>query len=119
MNCLPLPLPRIRSTPKWRLNALRLGGLAGERRLERVFEVRRKYLFRTSRSTFKSTVHQVWRNDVLDAVLSARMESLQQDRNAGEMKETSIHSDIAGTTEAKDIHDQLILEVLQICGKFK
>ncbi|RCN28686.1 hypothetical protein ANCCAN_25570 [Ancylostoma caninum] len=95
-------------------NTLRLAELAGERRVERVVEVRRKYLSRTSRMTFKTSVHQVWRDDVLDAVLSARMDSLQQDRNDGEMDETSIHTDIAGTMEAEDIYDQLNSEALQV-----
>ncbi|RCN32297.1 hypothetical protein ANCCAN_21906, partial [Ancylostoma caninum] len=95
-------------------NTLRLSELAGERKVERVIEVKRKYLSRTSRMTFKTSVHQVWRDDVLDAVLRWSMESLQRDRNAGQMDETSIRGDVAGAMEAEDIYDQLNSEVLQV-----
>ncbi|KAL6735340.1 hypothetical protein Aduo_005790 [Ancylostoma duodenale] len=64
--------------------------------------------------TLKTNVHQVWKDDVLDAVLRWMLGSLQRDRNAGEMDETSIRSGVAGAMEAEDIYDQLNSVVPQV-----
>ncbi|EYC38540.1 hypothetical protein Y032_0711g1739 [Ancylostoma ceylanicum] len=53
-------------------NTLTLAELAGERRVQRVVEVQRKYITRTSRIVFKSPVQQLWRNQITQAVLEAR-----------------------------------------------
>ncbi|KIH44835.1 hypothetical protein ANCDUO_25133 [Ancylostoma duodenale] len=58
-------------------NTLRLAELAGERRVERVVEVQRKYFTRTSRVVFKTPVEHVWRQEIVQAVLDARKEHLE------------------------------------------
>ncbi|RCN24966.1 hypothetical protein ANCCAN_29324, partial [Ancylostoma caninum] len=58
-------------------NTLRLAELAGERRVERVVEVQRKYFTRTSRVVFKTPVEHVWRHEIVQAVLDARKEHLE------------------------------------------
>ncbi|EYC36955.1 hypothetical protein Y032_0841g2631 [Ancylostoma ceylanicum] len=58
-------------------NTLRVAELAGERRVERVVEVQRKYFTRTSRVVFKTPVEHVWRQEIMQAVLDARKEHLE------------------------------------------
>ncbi|RCN34491.1 hypothetical protein ANCCAN_19668 [Ancylostoma caninum] len=53
-------------------NTLRLAELAGERRVERVVEVQRKYFTRTSRVAFKTPVEHIWQDQITQAILDAR-----------------------------------------------
>ncbi|KIH60028.1 hypothetical protein ANCDUO_09729 [Ancylostoma duodenale] len=55
-------------------NTLRLAEMAGERRVQRVIEVQRKYFRRTSRMVFKTPVEHLWRDQIAQAVLDARRE---------------------------------------------
>ncbi|EYC05720.1 hypothetical protein Y032_0080g1330 [Ancylostoma ceylanicum] len=53
-------------------NTLRLAEMAGERRVQRVIEVRRKFFSRASRMVFKAPVPHLWRDQIAQAVLDAR-----------------------------------------------
>ncbi|EYB96958.1 hypothetical protein Y032_0145g2503 [Ancylostoma ceylanicum] len=53
-------------------NTLTLAELAGERRVQRIVEVQRKFFTRTSRTVFKSPVQHSWRDQITPAVLEAR-----------------------------------------------
>lgn len=55
-------------------NTLTLAEMAGERRVERIIEVQRKYFTRTSRMVFKSSVEHLWRDQITQAVLDASRE---------------------------------------------
>ncbi|RCN45593.1 hypothetical protein ANCCAN_08428 [Ancylostoma caninum] len=55
-------------------NTLRLAEMAGERRVQRVIDVQRKYFRRTTRMVFKTPVEHLWRDQIAQAVLDARRE---------------------------------------------
>ncbi|RCN24707.1 hypothetical protein ANCCAN_29591 [Ancylostoma caninum] len=55
-------------------NTLRLAEMAGERRVQRVIDVQRKYFRRTTRMAFKTPVEHLWRDQIAQAVLDARRE---------------------------------------------
>ncbi|EYC15180.1 hypothetical protein Y032_0037g3365 [Ancylostoma ceylanicum] len=55
-------------------NTLRFAEMAGERRVQRVVDVQRKYFRRTTRMVFKTPVEHLWRDQIAQVVLDARRE---------------------------------------------
>ncbi|RCN50519.1 hypothetical protein ANCCAN_03373 [Ancylostoma caninum] len=55
-------------------NTLRFAEMAGERKVQRVIDVQRKYFRRTTRMVFKTPVEHLWRDQIAQAVLDSRRE---------------------------------------------
>ncbi|RCN33235.1 hypothetical protein ANCCAN_20947 [Ancylostoma caninum] len=55
-------------------NTHRVAEMAGERRVQRVIDVQRKYFRRTTRMVFKTPVEHLWRDQIAQAVPDARRE---------------------------------------------
>ncbi|KIH68102.1 hypothetical protein ANCDUO_01563 [Ancylostoma duodenale] len=55
-------------------NTLRFAEMAGERKVQRVIDVQRKYFRGTTRMVFKTAVEHLWRYQIAQAVLDARRE---------------------------------------------
>ncbi|EYC45386.1 hypothetical protein Y032_0430g1306 [Ancylostoma ceylanicum] len=81
------------------LNTLRLAEMAGERRVQRVIEVRRKYFRRTSRMVFKAPVEHIWRDQISQAVLEAR-------REHHEDPEGAIPDKVQEMMDAEDVYER-------------
>ncbi|EYC03008.1 hypothetical protein Y032_0096g2898 [Ancylostoma ceylanicum] len=88
-------------------NTLRLAEMAGERRVQHVIEVRRKYFRRTSRMVFKAPVEHIWRDQISQAVLEARREHHEDPKGAipDEVQEMMDAEDVYERGEPEDIFD--------------
>ncbi|EYC29786.1 hypothetical protein Y032_0005g2264 [Ancylostoma ceylanicum] len=88
-------------------NTLRLAEMAGERRVQRVIEVRRKYFRRTSRMIFKAPVEHVWRDQISHAVLEARRVHHDEGNIPDEVQEMIDAEDVYEGGEPEDVLDSL------------
>ncbi|EYB92582.1 hypothetical protein Y032_0192g1360 [Ancylostoma ceylanicum] len=107
-------------------NTLRLAELAGERSVERVVEVQRKYFTRTSRVVLKTPVEHLWRQEIMQAVLDARKEHLEaspaEDVDVQEMvdAETAFYEGIPELNLESEVDsEEEDYEELYIFGLFK